>query len=128
MSSTTDTDPAEPSLELLREQEIDTAAAILSLNGPCRIVGDVYLTCVATAGLGQCRHLRASFEDCAKSTKDASRQFMQQTLVHQIPACAAMAKEENNTTESDQLFCVAQTITQDLFQRAFASPPPNSNN
>ena len=33
-----------------RESEIQTAAAVLSTQGPCRQVGDVYLACVATAG------------------------------------------------------------------------------
>jgi hypothetical protein len=66
-----ETDPAES-----RRQEIDMAAAVLSLSGPCRNVGDMYLTCVATQGLGQCRALRSGFEQCSKETAANSKDML----------------------------------------------------
>lgn len=76
MSETTKTEQAVPQQPDgdPREQEINTAAAFLSIDGPCRQVANVYLACVATAGLGMCRHLRANFEDCAKSTRQEARE------------------------------------------------------
>ena len=61
MSNSEEPDEAE-----LQRREISTAAAVMSISGRCRQIGDVYLTCVATAGLGMCRSLRANFERCAK--------------------------------------------------------------
>ena len=60
----------------MRNAEINTAAAVLSLSGPCRQVGDVYLACVATAGLGMCRSLRYNFEQCAKATSEESKEML----------------------------------------------------
>lgn len=71
--------------DVQQQQEIDTAAAFLSLSGPCRQVGDVYLACVATAGLGQCRHLRASFEQCAKRSREESIAQLQLIGGEQFP-------------------------------------------
>ena len=93
--------------ERLREAEIQTASAILSIGGPCRAIGDVYLTCVATAGLGQCRHLRASFEDCAKSTMEGSRAYLQ-TIGDQ------WCKDED-----DKTFCASQLVNQQLMMQAY---------
>jgi hypothetical protein len=75
MSSTSSQEPDEAEL---KRREIGTAAAVLSLSGPCRGVGDIYLTCVATAGLGMCRSFRADFEQCAKATAEGSTEMLQQ--------------------------------------------------
>jgi hypothetical protein len=71
----------EPTFCQLRAQEVDTASAFLSIEGPCRQVGNVYLACVATAGLGMCRSLLAEFEACAKDTQLEARE--QLTLIGQ---------------------------------------------
>jgi hypothetical protein len=59
-----------------QEQEIETATALMSVSGPCRVVGDVYLSCVATAGLGMCRSLRVQFEQCVNESAPESRQML----------------------------------------------------
>mmetsp|Transcript_106818 Transcript_106818/g.159732 ORF Transcript_106818/g.159732 Transcript_106818/m.159732 type:complete len:120 (+) Transcript_106818:114-473(+) len=68
--------PNDPDETELRQREIGTAAAVLSLSGPCRGVGDLYLTCVATAGLGMCRSFRSDFEQCSKSTAESSTEML----------------------------------------------------
>ena len=51
-----------------QEQDIEMATALMSISGPYRVVGDIYLSCVGMAGLGMCRSLRAQFEQCAKES------------------------------------------------------------
>lgn len=96
-----------------RDQEINTAAAILSLSGPCRAVGDVYLACVATAGLGQCRHLRAAFENCAKSTADDSKEYLEMVGDLNCPP-----------DEKDKAFCAAKLINRQLMMQLNRSSNP----
>jgi hypothetical protein len=105
--------PADPTKESVseRDAEINTAAAILSLPGPCRAVGrDVYLACVATAGLGQCRHLRAQFEECAKATASGSKEYL------------GMLGELNSPPdEKDKELYTAQMINRQLMAQLYAS-------
>lgn len=89
------------------QEELDTATAILSLSGPCRNIGDIYLTCVATRGLGQCRPLRAGFESCAKETANNSR-----TMLGTIGAQMFPDAEK----EEDQALEAARMINRQLFQ------------
>lgn len=84
----------------LESQEIDMAAAILSLSGPCRNVGDVYLACVATEGLGQCRALRAGFEQCSKETAKKSK-LMLSSIGGQV--FADLKSEEEQTLSAARL-------------------------
>ena len=79
-----------------RTQEIDTAAAFLMIEGPCRQVANIYLACVATAGLGQCRHLRASFADCAKQFRTEAQEQLELIGMQQ---CAK---------QNDKVLCAAQ--------------------
>lgn len=93
-----------------RDQEIKTAAAILSLSGPCRAVGDIYLACVATAGVGQCRHLRASFEQCAKATAPGSKEYL------------GMLGELNcPPDEKDKELCAAHLVNTQLLMQLSSS-------
>jgi len=97
--------PAAPQPPDPRQQELDTAAAFLSLSGPCRQVGDVYLACVATAGLGMCRHLRASFEQCAKVTREESLSQLQ------------LIGQQQCSKEKDKEQCAAQLVLQHYMSR-----------
>jgi hypothetical protein len=90
-----ETDPAES-----RGQEIDMAAAVLSLSGPCRNVGDMYLTCVATQGLGQCRALRAGFERCSKETAANSKAMLGSMGAHIF---ADLKSEEEQTLSTARM-------------------------
>jgi hypothetical protein len=69
-------------------------------------VGDLYLTCVATAGLGMCRSLRAQFELCAKANQESSMQMLQE-LGREI--CS-------HVPEKEQLLCAADLINRQLMQ------------
>lgn len=91
-----------------REQEIDTAAAFLSISGPCWQQGNIYLACVATAGLGMCRHLRASFEQCAKAKRELS-----------IRQLEVIGKEQQNLCgkEDDKTHCAARLVLQQYMPR-----------
>lgn len=89
------------------QDELDTASAILSLSGPCRNIGDVYLTCVATRGLGQCRPLRADFESCAKETAKNSRAMLGSIGRSMFPDAG---------NEKDQALAAARMINRQLFQ------------
>lgn len=70
--------------EQRRLSEIETAVAFLSVSGPCRSVGDIYLACVAVAGLGQCRHLRAKFESCARNNPQ-SKSYLEDMSKQMFP-------------------------------------------
>eukprot|EP00586_Coscinodiscus_wailesii_P014041 CAMPEP_0172504290 /NCGR_PEP_ID=MMETSP1066-20121228/177313_1 /TAXON_ID=671091 /ORGANISM="Coscinodiscus wailesii, Strain CCMP2513" /LENGTH=114 /DNA_ID=CAMNT_0013280405 /DNA_START=142 /DNA_END=483 /DNA_ORIENTATION=+ len=100
------------SYEEMREREINTAAAVMSTSGPCRQIGDVYLTCVATAGLGMCRGLRASYEQCAKETRDGSKVVLG-TLANQ--ACGHVDGQD------EKLLCAANLVNRELM-RGFYGP------
>lgn len=91
----------------LEQKEIQTASAILSLSGPCRNAGDIYLACVATSGLGMCRSLRASFEHCSKDTAQKS-QDMLRTIG------AELCPDANSVHE--QTLCAARMINEQLFE------------
>lgn len=86
----------EPTFCQLRAQEVDTASAFLSIEGPCRQVGNVYLACVATAGLGMCRSLRADSEACAKDTRLEAREQL------------TMIGQRNCEGSDDPQLCAAQ--------------------
>ncbi len=98
-----------------RDQEINIAAAILSLSGPCRSVGDIYLACVATAGLGQCRHLRASFENCAKATAAESKEYL-----------GIVGEMNCPPEEKDKELCAALLVNQQLMIQ-LAAPSASAN-
>ena len=98
---------AEPDEAELRNREISTAAAVMSISGPCRQVGDIYLACVATAGLGMCRQLRATFEQCAKGTAEQSTAMLG-GFGEQV--CAHISDRD------EQLLCAAQIVNQQLLR------------
>jgi hypothetical protein len=100
-------DSAESEGDSPNENDIQTATAFLSTTGPCRAVGDLYLTCVATAGLGMCRNLRAEFERCTRDTQPLSRQLLRE-LGDQL--CRQHAAEE------DRWLCAADLVNQQLMQ------------
>ena len=93
------------------EEEIDTAAAFLSLTGPCQQAGHVYLACVATAGLGMCRHLRASFTQCTVAHAAASRERLQ-----------GIGQERcSSSNDNDKTLCAARIVLRHYMPR-----PPSS--
>lgn len=94
-----------------QQGQIDTATALLSISGPCRSVGDVYLTCVATAGLGMCRSWRATFERCAKQTRDGYGMSMLRNIAN-----SEMCSHIDNTKEEDKLMCATAIVNQQLMQ------------
>jgi hypothetical protein len=85
----------------IKVQEIEMATALMSIAGPCRIVGDIYLSCVATAGLGQCRSLRAQFEQCGIQSAPESRVMLGK---FSKKACAQIDDDQ------DQMQCGAQMV------------------
>ena len=93
-----------------RQEEIDTAAAFLSIAGPCHAAGNVYLACVATAGLGMCRHLRANFEQCAKAQLDASRERLK-----------IIGEQQCSPDETDKEICGARLVL-----RHYMPPRPSA--
>lgn len=86
-----------------RQQEIETAVAFLSISGPCKSRGDIYLACVATAGLGMCRHLRASFEQCARNNPSSIAYLKE--IGNRM--CSEV-QEENN----ERMLCAARIVNQ----------------
>jgi hypothetical protein len=121
------------------DSDVTSAAAYLSSTGPCQGFGDLYLTCVATAGLGMCRSLRGQFEQCAKAQHDASVK-----LLHELGSqlCPHITTENNGGNGSDienrrldreRLLCAANLMNQQLmhgYSSAVASnmtsSPPGS--
>jgi hypothetical protein len=118
MTSTSSSAPSKSTSEVrpdkaeLQRREISTAAAVMSISGPCRQVGDIYLTCVATAGLGMCRSLRATFEQCAKGTAENSTEMLG-GLSAQM--CGHVEGEE------EQMLCAARLVNQQLM-RGYGPP------
>jgi uncharacterized protein HemX len=94
------------------EDEIRTATAFISTSGPCRGIGDVYLTCVATAGLGMCRSLRAQFEQCTASSQATSREMLQELGAE---LCRHMT-QSNNNNDNERLLCAANLVNEQLMQ------------
>lgn len=93
----------------VRDGEVNTATAILSLKGPCQGLGDIYLACVATAGLGQCRSLRASFEKCCHENKEESLRYLNMIGTQVCP------------DEEDKELCAALVLNQQIMLQAY--PP-----
>ena len=89
-----------------QEQEIEMATAFMSVAGPCRVVGDVYLSCVATAGLGMCRTLRAQFEQCANESAPESRAMLN---AYSQQVCAHIPEDDQA-----RLQCGAQMVMQQV--------------
>jgi hypothetical protein len=74
------------------KRQINTAVAALSMMGPCRGVGDVYLGCVATSDIDMCRSVRADFEQCATTSAAGSLEILEQVGEHMLGHMAS--KEE----------------------------------
>mmetsp|Transcript_17217 Transcript_17217/g.23672 ORF Transcript_17217/g.23672 Transcript_17217/m.23672 type:complete len:119 (-) Transcript_17217:285-641(-) len=64
--------PANSEPESTAKREIEVATALMSIWGPCRGVGDAYLACVATSGLGMCKSIRYGFQQCAQASMQSS--------------------------------------------------------
>lgn len=110
-TATTVIDPNGPEAD----QEITTAVAYLSSTGPCQGFGDLYLTCVATAGLAMCRSLRAEFERCSKAQQAVSVQVLQdlgEQLCRHIPDKGGATA----TADRERLLCAANLMNQQLMQ------------
>jgi hypothetical protein len=58
-------------------REISTATALVSLSGPCRRVGNLYLETVSMGSLGRSDLLRANFEECAKTSAAGSIEILE---------------------------------------------------
>jgi hypothetical protein len=103
-----------------QEQEIEMATALMSVSGPCRVVGDVYLSCVATAGLGMCRTLRAQFEQCANESAPESREMLN---MFSQQACAHIGDDDQN----GRLQCGAQLVMQQVLSAGQQRQPDNDS-
>ena len=55
----------------VRDSEVATATTFVSINGPCRGFGNVYLACVAKS-CGALSTLREKFESCCNEYKEES--------------------------------------------------------
>lgn len=70
------------SYSVLRAREINTAKALLSISGPCRAIGQIYLTCVAMSGeLGRCHPWKSAFEKCARTERTSDDSYSNQILL-----------------------------------------------
>ena len=78
------------------------AASLISIWGPCRRVGDEYLSCVVTAGMGQCKPLRRLFETCAQETSGHAVGLLDQLA---LQACGHV--EENAVAKRN---CAAEVL------------------
>jgi hypothetical protein len=102
-----------------QEQEIEMATALMSVSGPCRVVGDIYLSCVATAGLGMCRSLRAQFQECTKAVGPESREMLD---LFSQQACAHIRDDDQK-----RLQCGAQLVMQQVLSAGQHQPPESSS-
>jgi hypothetical protein len=87
--------------------------SFLSIWGPCRRVGDEYLSCVVTAGMGMCKPLRRNFERCATETSGHAVEMLDQLS---LQACTHLDndKEFQSLSRTDQAIakrnCAAEFI------------------
>lgn len=85
--------PEEQPSKVLPTQDFYKSVAYLSIWGPCRGVGDEYLNCVVTEGMGMCKPLRRTFEKCAMETSGSGVQMLDQ-LANQ--ACQHVGLDADN--------------------------------
>lgn len=71
---------------IMPSREFYRATSLLSIWGPCRRIGDEYLSCVVTEGMGMCKPLRGHFERCATETAGYSMAMLDQ-LAMQTESC-----------------------------------------
>lgn len=98
------------------QNDIDSAAAFISSTGPCQGFGDLYLVCVATAGLGMCRSLRAQFEQCAKTQHKASKKVLQELGSQLCPHITDSDNDHDHDKDRERVLCAANLMNQQLMQ------------
>ena len=104
-----------------RQQRIDTATAYLcTASGPCRSIGDVYLACVATAGLGMCKSYRHAYQNCTKKCSGTIGRDMLQGLGEQ--ACSHIECTNEQTKEDDKMSCAAGFVMSQMMAAAQQGP------
>ena len=81
------------------------ATSFLSIWGPCRRVGDEYLSCVTTEGMGMCKPLRRHFEQCASETSGYSIAMLDQLAIQACSHVDAAIPEDKNIVKRN---CAAE--------------------
>ena len=79
--------------------EIYRATSFISIWGPCRRVGDEYLSCVVTAGMGMCKPLRRNFERCAAETSEHAIEMLDQLA---LQACSHLDNSQEHKSNADR--------------------------
>ena len=89
-----------------QQQQINTAAAYLSTtSGPCRHIGDMYLTCVATAGLGMCKSYRYAYQQCVAEVSEEYGKNMLRDLADQV--CGHIDAKGRKNSEEERMDCAS---------------------
>jgi len=88
-----------------RNREFYRAASFLSIWGPCRGIGDAYLSCVLSEGLGMCKPVRRVFEQCGADTSVYSLAMLDRVGDQ---ACSHIPESEQNVPARRN--CAAQFI------------------
>ena len=95
-------------------QDFVRAASLISIWGPCRRVGDEYLSCVVTAGMGMCKPLRRTFEQCAQETSDHAVGMLDQLALQACSHIDNSNPNNNNNNKKDMIIakrnCAAEFL------------------
>ena len=110
---------SQPDERLQNDSDLETAKVLMSISGPCRAAGDAYLACVATAGLGQCKHLRRNFLQCTEAAAQSSH-YLLQSLGDQ------MCPQFDGDTEGhkkQRLRCAVEIVNQQFMAELMGGRP-----
>ena len=84
---------------VLPTDDLYRATSLISIWGPCRRVGDEYLSCVVTSGMGMCKPLRRNFERCATETSEHALGMLDQLAVQ---ACSHLDNVKEFKSNDDR--------------------------
>ncbi|CAB9530493.1 expressed unknown protein [Seminavis robusta] len=108
------TSASPPQPDAAATPELYRATSLLSIWGPCRRVGDEYLSCVVLSGMGMCKPLRRTFEQCAAETAEYST-----SVLDQLASQACGHVEDSNPAAKRN--CAAEIL---LMQQQMQQRPP----
>lgn len=91
----------------LPSREFYKATSFLSIWGPCRGIGDEYLSCVTTEGMGMCKPLRRQFEQCTNETRNIAITMLDQLA---LQACSHVEAGSPSDTLVVKRNCAAEFI------------------
>lgn len=124
-TATTSSDPMGPELppssttdNSMPSRDFYKASSLLSIWGPCRHIGDSYLSCVVTEGMGMCKPIRRNFEQCATETAEYSIAMLDQIS---LQACSHISGKEGSAAKRN---CAAEFILQQHQQGGGPMAPP----